>query len=781
MDVFGVALGEAGDFLRAAAIEAAHALGVFGALAEPRTVDEVAGALGIGTGRRRLRRLLDVLAAMELVVRARDRYMVTHVPPRAGAVAPAGWGLLADVIRSDTPLPPAGPESDRRMHEHLARAGAAAAAELAAMLDDVLRSAVAVRPPDDSVRQADDAVRPPDEMARSLLDLGGGAGAYSRAWLAAHPHARARLVDMPDVIALAREHLAPFSDRAQLVASDIRAALLGDDHDVALLANVLHLHDESICAALVDAAAKAVRPGGIVVVKDLRMDEGRAGPLEGLLFALNMAVYTAGGDVWEGSRIRSWMAAAGLGELEERRLDISPDAIVVIGRKPREDALARELDSELSRTGKVVWRELEAAGELRADARPRRLEFPAPLRRMLSRALAISEGDSAHAIRRHYTELMPRLRVAQIVGTAEPAATLMHAPLDWSRLPRLAAAIDELFALLGEADVDPMLPLGAESAAAFRACTPTLGELYMRTHYGGCMPLLYGYPADLAYFMSRGMALHATIDRYLTVPVLHELCHFGRHREALPMHLDECVAGYLGVHVWPEFAYPAPGEDDAIYAAPWLSQVGQAIARAFGVPAVVRGHSGIAAWPAVLPRGFVAAAERLAWDDWRARRTVHFLSDTLAPEPWVALALLAGAGEPLRGHSLESLARVPLGQLVLRDDAAFDRDIVEDALRAMCLDNVQLAGSFRARTRVPDVPIAIDAHACSVTAPARSALDYRAPRYWLPPAVAARLTAAGIAGYTLRLAEVRAIPEAAAAICDAARDCERDGFALVIG
>jgi 3-hydroxy-5-methyl-1-naphthoate 3-O-methyltransferase len=764
VDVFGGAVSAAGDFLRDAALDAAHELGVFAQLAEPRTLDELGHAIAIDGGRRRLRPLLDLLVALGWLGRLRDRYVTRSVPARP-VVARAGWGLMADVIRRDRPLPVLGWATEKRMHEHLAASGAAAAQELAHVIDDVLR-------------------QHGESRGDGLLDLGGGAGTYTRAWLEAATGHRATLVDYAEVVGLARTHLAALSDRARFVAGDIRAVLLPEDHDVVLLANVLHLHGASIAAALCEVAAKAVRPGGIVVVKDLRMDEDRAGPLEGLLFALNMAVYTGGGDVYAGSQVRAWLAAAGLVDIEERRLDTSPDAVVVIGRKPTEDGIARELDSELSRVGKLAWRELEATGQLREGAQPRRLEFPSPLRRMMSRALAAGERatscTSREDIRRHYTELMPRMRVAQIVGTDEPAATLMHAPLDWSHLPRLSAAVDRLFGLLDDAGVDPVLPLGATSAAALRADTPSLAELYTRTHYGGCMPLLYGYPADLAYFMSRGLDLDATIDRYLTVPILHELCHMGRHREALPVHLDECVAGYLGVRVWPEFAYPAPGEDDAIYAAPLLSQIGQAIARAFGITAVVRGHTGHTPWPAAVPRGFVTAAERIAWDDWCTRRTLHFLSDTLAPRAWVAMALVAGAGQSLRDHTLDSLARVPLASLVLREDAAFDRAIVEDALRAMCLANTQVGGSFRARTRTPAAPIEIDARACSVTTADRSAVDVQPPSYWLPPAVAATLAARGISGYALRLADIRAIPGAAAAICNAARGCERDGFDLVV-
>ena len=176
----------------------------------------------------------------------------------------------------------------------------------------------------------------------------------------------------------------------------------------------------------------------------------------------------------------------------------------------------------------------------------------------------------------------------------------MHTPLVWDELPRMSDAIDRLYAVLREAEVEPTAALGAASADDFRAASRTFAEMFMPMHYGACMPLLYGYPADLAYFDARGrelgLGIMGTIDRYLTAPVVHELCHFGRTRETLPTHLDECIGGWLGVHVWPEFAYPLEGRDDAIPHAPLLAQVGQAFARVFGVRALVRAQTGAVPW-----------------------------------------------------------------------------------------------------------------------------------------------------------------------------------------
>jgi SAM-dependent methyltransferase len=777
-DVFGAALGDAGQFLRDAAVAAAHELGVFSALSgsrttsEGQTLDELAKELGVAKGVRRLRALVELLAGIGMLSRhvcdGAVRFAVAGEPPSKPDVPKDGWGQLADVIRTNKALDVPGGEQELRMHAHLAEAGAAAARELF----EKLREAIAVG----------------SGGNMTLLDLGGGAGAYTAAFLEVFPNGGATIVDYAEVIALARTHLARFGGRVRFIVSDVRTIDTPSvgAHDIVLLANVLHLHDERACAQLCAIAARAVKPGGRVVVKDLRIDDDRGGPVEGLLFALNMAVYTGGGDVYSAAQIRAWLEAAGIEGVEERRLDIAPDAFAIVGRRASvqsEVAIESEMKaiaSRLSRVGKIAWRELEAAGKLREDARPRHLVFPNEFGRTLAKALvtAREEGraDQEAAMEAHYLETLPRLRVAQIVGSDEPAATFMHAELDWAQLPRMSAAMDRLFDVLGDADVDAARVMGTATANAFRAGARTFGELFMQTHYGACMPLLYGYPGDLAYFAARGRergeSVLATMDRYLVAPLVHELCHFGRERGALPTHLDECVGGWLGVHVWPEFAVPDGERDDAIPYAPLLAQVGQAFARAFDVKAIVRAQSGAVPWRDVLGERVLAMVERICDEDWRRMRTLHFLSDTTKPRPWVALALAAGAGHALETHTVQSLAELPIGTLALRPDEAIDRAIVRDAICAMCLETSVVDGSLRTRFVLPNDAIRVDARACRVTC--------GEAEYWFPPEVAGRILAANRPAYQLRLASRAAIPEAVAAICEASAGMETGGFSLVV-
>ena len=59
-------------------------------------------------------------------------------------------------------------------------------------------------------------------------------------------------------------------------------------------------------------------------------------------------------------------------------------------------------------------------------------------------------------------------------------------------------------------------------------------------------------------------------------------------------------------------------------------------------------------------------------------------------------------------------------------------------------------------------------------------VDWIAPTYWLPPAVAMALAARGFDGYELTLRAIEAIPAAAQAICAGSDDVAEPGFRLQV-
>ena len=287
MDVFSAIVAQSRAYLREAAAQAAGALGIFAlppALLEPALRDptpEAAAALSRALGlpgAHRLRALLNVLR-LEGIDRA--------PPPRPQP--PHGWGRLAEVIRTGRPLPEPR-EALAAFHQHLRTAGAEAARELAVLLG-----------------------------AGPLLDLGGGTGAYTAAYLAAHPGEAATLADRAEVLALPG---AP--PEAVKLECNLLNVIYPEDQGVVLLANVLHLFGPADCARLVARARAALRPGGALVVKDLDAQHPA-----GIYFALNMALYTDAGEVHAVPAIERW-----LGPCETRRLRCAPDAVVLIARAP---------------------------------------------------------------------------------------------------------------------------------------------------------------------------------------------------------------------------------------------------------------------------------------------------------------------------------------------------------------------------------------------------------------------------------------------------------------
>jgi len=63
------------------------------------------------------------------------------------------------------------------------------------------------------------------------------------------------------------------------------------------------------------------------------VDEDRASPPFGALFALNMLVNTKAGDTYTESEVREWMTEAGFSEVVRKETDFN--ASLIIGRKAR--------------------------------------------------------------------------------------------------------------------------------------------------------------------------------------------------------------------------------------------------------------------------------------------------------------------------------------------------------------------------------------------------------------------------------------------------------------
>ena len=282
------------------------------------TLDAPEVARRLGADLRALTVLLDALAAMEVLEKKEGRYRTAPEAACLSAEAPdsihpmllhaaalwARWTTLTNRV-GGTPLHERAPEESLRafigaMHV----VGAPQAARL------VAAAAVA--------------------GAGRLLDVGGGPGTYTMAFLAAEPAMTATLFDLPPVVEIARERLdrAGLLARVTLVPGDFTRDELPSGHDLAWLSAIIHQNSPAENDALYSRIFRALVPGGRLILRDHVMDDGRTHPRAGALFAVNMLVGTVGGGTYTFEEIRDGLSRAGFGRIRLLRPGERMDALV---------------------------------------------------------------------------------------------------------------------------------------------------------------------------------------------------------------------------------------------------------------------------------------------------------------------------------------------------------------------------------------------------------------------------------------------------------------------
>jgi 2-polyprenyl-3-methyl-5-hydroxy-6-metoxy-1,4-benzoquinol methylase len=151
--------------------------------------------------------------------------------------------------------------------------------------------------------------------ARTLLDIGGAHGLFAVALCRHHPRLRATILDLPEAVAWAAPLLARegMGDRVVHQAGDALDAELGSDcYDVIFIANVLHHFKAEQSQGLIERAAHALRPRGVLVIQELfalptTRRPGQVAALADLYFALTSEAGTLSVD-----QLAAWQKAAGL-------------------------------------------------------------------------------------------------------------------------------------------------------------------------------------------------------------------------------------------------------------------------------------------------------------------------------------------------------------------------------------------------------------------------------------------------------------------------------------
>ncbi len=280
-------------------------LNIFKLLAEPASSRDI--ARNRGWHERPLTVLLDALTAMGLLIKSGSRYqtdpdLLPYLHPdapqtalpmiRHAATIWKSWSNLTQIV-AETGGVQGPPASFEDPEDRKAFIGA-----MHVVGRNIAPKIVEAIPPD---------------AAKRLLDVGGGSGTYTLAFLEAYPDMSATLFDLPDVVEMARDRIteAGLMNRVTLAAGDFYKDPLPPGHDLAILSAIIHMNSAEQNLALYQKIFDALVPGGRIVIRDHVMNPDKTAPKSGALFAINMLVGTPGGGTYTYEEIETGLAAAG--------------------------------------------------------------------------------------------------------------------------------------------------------------------------------------------------------------------------------------------------------------------------------------------------------------------------------------------------------------------------------------------------------------------------------------------------------------------------------------
>jgi hypothetical protein len=297
-------------FMESRILHSAAELNLFTILQKsPLSAQEVAAKTGGDV--RALSILLDAVAAMGLLVKRDGTYqcdadaarMLTDGSPatilpmvRHMASLWPRWSRLTDIAKG---IPASDEEFDFSRNDEELRAFIGAMHSIGAPLAKRIVAAVNAG------------------ASRALIDIGGGSGTYTIAFLRAIPEMKATIFDLPGVIEMARDRLGRegLLDRTTLVAGSFYDDELPGGNDLALISAIIHSNSLEDNVDLYKKTFRALKPGGRILIRDHIMEPDRIHPKDGAIFAINMLVGTSGGSTYTYEEIEADLLRAGFGKI----------------------------------------------------------------------------------------------------------------------------------------------------------------------------------------------------------------------------------------------------------------------------------------------------------------------------------------------------------------------------------------------------------------------------------------------------------------------------------
>ena len=276
-----------------------------------KSAEEVADSLGADLRATRL--LLNALTGMNILEKHEDRYSNTeetaiHLVRDSAEYGGNGilhhnqlwksWSDLTNSVLTGTPSPASG----RRSNDDYS--------VFVSAMDDFA-----------SARATEVSKTISIDSSRPFLDLGGGPGTYTIAFLKAHRNLRASIYDRPQAIAVAMQNC--MKHKVESLVGFIKGDFMTDPipgrYGTIWASHIIHAYGEEDNRRFLRKIYEALEPEGKLYLQDFYLDDTMASPTHSAVFAINMLVHTKSGRSFSRTEVTQWLA-----ETRFKKISVEP-------------------------------------------------------------------------------------------------------------------------------------------------------------------------------------------------------------------------------------------------------------------------------------------------------------------------------------------------------------------------------------------------------------------------------------------------------------------------
>jgi len=178
----------------------------------------------------------------------------------------------------------------------------------------------------------------PLRHSATLLDLGGGLGAFSVAFCRRYPRLQITLVEHPRIAPLARRAAveAGLLKRVRVLGLDFAREALPRGFDAVFLSNVIHSQGVDENLSLFLKIRDCLNPKGRLILRDVFMNQDRTAPEWATLFSVSLLLHTPRGRCYALDEILGWLRLAGFSHISRpfrsSGAPFDPDSVLIVAK-----------------------------------------------------------------------------------------------------------------------------------------------------------------------------------------------------------------------------------------------------------------------------------------------------------------------------------------------------------------------------------------------------------------------------------------------------------------